>query len=102
MNVAELHSKYIRETKKHPINENSKEGSYSDEYVNWLQNIVVNNNDLHLVMWRCTKDLFMDTGEKVFTKGEFYKQIEFNCDSAIDDTGEEHSFGEWSEFFIAT
>ena len=49
MNVAELHSKYMRETKKHPINENSKEGSYSDEYVNWLQNIVVNNNDLHLV-----------------------------------------------------
>ena len=57
---------------------------------------------IHLVMWRCTKDLFMDTGEKVFTKNKLYKQVEFNCDSAIDDKGEEHSFGEWSEFFIAT
>jgi hypothetical protein len=55
MNVVELHSKYMRETKKHPINENSKEGAYSDEYVNWLQNIVVNNNDLHLVSNLLTK-----------------------------------------------
>ena len=57
---------------------------------------------IHLVMWRCTKDLFMDRGEKVFTKGKLYKQIEFNCDSAINDKGEEHIFGEWSDFFIAT
>ena len=49
MNIQELHSKYIKETNKHPINENSKDGAYSDEYVSWLQNIVVNNNDLHLV-----------------------------------------------------
>lgn len=42
MTISELHSKYIRETKKHPINENSKEGAYSDDYVSWLQNLAVN------------------------------------------------------------
>lgn len=50
MTIPELHSKYMNETCKHPINENSKEGAYSDEYVAWLQNLVVNNEVLDLVM----------------------------------------------------
>ena len=63
MTIPELHLKYINETFKHPINENSKEGAYSDDYVSWLQNLVVNNEVLDLVS-HCdndTKDLIEHT-----------------------------------------
>ena len=58
--------------------------------------------NITLVMWRCTKDLFMDVGGKAFTKNRLYKQLNQNCYSALNDFKEEHSFGEWRKYFVAT
>ena len=60
-----------------------------------------NNELLHDVMLRCTKDLFMYSGERIFTKGKIYKEVYPDKGSAIDDKGEEHILAEWDEFFIA-
>jgi len=56
MTVAELTSRYMSETKKHPIDENSKDGAYSDDYVTWLQYLVVNNEVLDLVSSKLIDD----------------------------------------------
>tara|TARA_R110002012_G_C11614302_1_gene608415 strand:+ start:1142 stop:1438 length:297 start_codon:yes stop_codon:yes gene_type:complete len=76
------------------------------EYKDKINDYMTSENEtalnIDLVMWRCTKDLFMDSGEKVFTKGKVYKQVDYECNMAYDDSGEEHSFGDWKKHFIST
>lgn len=60
MTIHQLHTKYIIETKKHPINADSEDGSFADDYVIWLQDLVLNNDVLDIVSntminTRCTK-----------------------------------------------
>ena len=57
--------------------------------------------NIDLVIWRCSQDLFMDDGRKIFTKGKEYKQVDPNRKWAYDDELEEHGFGEWEKYFIA-
>jgi len=54
------------------------------------------------VIWICNKNLYMkDTKERVFTKGKEYKQTMRGCLIVNDDTGTEHSFGEWEKHFTS-
>ena len=58
--------------------------------------------NIPLVIWRCTKNLYMErTKDRVFTKGNEYKQTISNCLIANDDTGTEHSFGKWEKYFTS-
>jgi len=58
--------------------------------------------NIPLVIWRCTKNLYMKgTKDRVFTKGKEYKQTKRGCLIANDDTGTEHSFGEWDKYFTS-
>ena len=65
-------------------------------------NQLVNNVVLDIVIWRCTKDLFMESGTQVFTKGKTYKKEKSNSDFVTtDDKGYSYCFENWKEFFIA-
>ena len=55
-----------------------------------------------LVISRCNKNLYMKgTKDRVFTKGKEYKQTVRGCLVAKDDTGTEHTFGEWEKYFTS-
>lgn len=57
---------------------------------------------LGIVIWRCSKDLFLDSSEQVFTKGRIYEQEKSNSEwVTIDDGGHSHCFENLKEFFIA-
>ena len=58
--------------------------------------------NIDIVIWRCTKDLFMDSGEQVFTNGNTYPKVKSNSEYVtIDDEGYTYCFDNWQEHFIA-